>query len=316
MIRPLRIGSVTLDNNLILAPMAGVTDGAFRLICQTQGAGLTVSELASARAIINGNSQTRSMLCFPRQPRPYSIQIFGADPETVAEAARMVESWQVCDMIDLNMGCPVAKVVKTGSGSALMKTPELAERILRAVKKAVTVPVTVKCRIGWTLETINVRDFVTRMIAGGADLICVHTRTREDAYAGTARWEYLEGLQDLCGAIPLIGNGDLHSREDLHRMQEISGCRGWMIGRGAIGRPWIFRELSANPDPDADGIRRGIFREHFLESLMEHGSHGVALFRVHLFNYLKGHPVAGKIRREMCLERDPARVMEVGLGFL
>lgn len=276
---------------------------------------MTISELASARAILNGNSQTKTMLCFPRQPRPYSIQIFGSQPETVAEAARVVESWNVCDLIDLNMGCPVAKVVKTGAGSALMKTPELAGQVLRAVKAAVKLPVTVKCRIGWTLDTINVRDFVKRLLDEGADAICVHARTREDGYAGNARWEFLEGLQGLCGAIPFFGNGDLHSREDLARMQEISGCRGFMVGRGAIGKPWVFQEMRHGDSDAFETDRHEVFQNHFFETLMEHGSHGVALFRVHLFNYLKGHPLASSLRREMCLERDPARVLDVGNGF-
>ena len=196
-----------------------------------------------------------------------------------------------------------------------MKTPELAGRILEAVRNAVTVPVTVKCRIGWSLSTINVRDFVRRMADGGAAAICVHARTREDGYAGNARWEYLEGLQEVCGSVPLIGNGDLHTRADLERLHAISGCRGFMIGRGAIGNPWIFREVSGHPPGADQAFKQRIFREHFVEALIEHGSKGVSLFRVHLFNYVRGHPRAAQIRREMCLERNPSRVLEVGESF-
>lgn len=337
MIGKLLIGGVQLRNNLILAPMAGVTDGPFRRLCGQLGVGLTVSELASSKAILNGNKTTVAMLKYDGQPRPFSAQIFGSDPATMAEAARRVEALGVADMIDINMGCPVSKVVKTGAGAALMKTPDLAQKILKAVRSAVSIPVTVKFRLGWSLNTLNFRTFAQMAVDNGAAAITVHARTREAGYAGTADWEKLEGMQNLCGTVPFIANGDLETREDLERVHAISGCRGFMIGRKAIGRPWLFARLSgetpaefARPasfagdhreawylhseDP-APMAKHAIFREHLLEMMMEHGAKGVPLFRVHLFNYLRGHPQASFFRREMCNQRDPVVVLEAGRRF-
>jgi len=295
--------------------MAGVTDGPFRFLCQGLGVGLTVSELASSRAILRGNRKTLEMLAFQAEIRPFAAQIFGADPETMAEAARRVEALGVADMIDINMGCPVAKVVKTGAGAALSKTPELASRIIRAVRNAVRLPVTVKFRLGWTDNTINVREFTRMAVDSGAAAICVHARTRQAMYSGAAQWHLLEGLQSLCGDIPFIANGDLTTGDDLARVHEISGCSAFMIGRGALGRPWIFSELVQNkPSPGSDE-RYQIFREHLIEMLMEHGHKGVPLFRVHLFSYLKGGANAAHLRKHLAEERDPGRVLELGRAF-
>ncbi len=315
LIHPFTIGGVTLASNLILAPMAGVTDGPFRFLCQGLGVGLTVSELASSRAILRGNRKTIEMLAFQAEVRPFAAQIFGADPDTMAEAARKVEAMGVADMIDINMGCPVAKVVKTGAGAALSKTPELASRIIRAVRDAVRLPVTVKFRLGWTDNTINVREFTRMAVDSGASAVCVHARTRQAGYSGTAQWQYLEGLQSLCGSIPFIANGDLTIREDLLRVHEISGCTAFMIGRGAMGRPWIFSELVQGRATLSAEERYHVFREHLVEMLMEHGHKGVPLFRVHLFSYLKGGANAAHIRRHLAEERDPGRVLELGRSF-
>lgn len=315
LIHPFSIGGIPLPSNLVLAPMAGVTDGPFRFLCQGLGVGLTVSELASSRAILRGNRKTVEMLAFQGEVRPFAAQIFGADPDTMAEAARRVEAMGVADMIDINMGCPVAKVVKTGAGSALMKTPDLAARVIRAVREAVKVPVTVKFRLGWTEDTINVQEFARMAVDAGAAAICVHARTRQAGYSGTAQWQRLEGLQDICGAVPFIANGDLTCRDDLARVREISGCTAFMIGRGALGRPWIFSELvQGTPDP-SPGERFRVFREHLLEMLMEHGNKGVPLFRVHLFSYLKGGANAAHLRKYLAEERDPTRVLELGQAF-
>jgi tRNA-dihydrouridine synthase B len=317
-----------LPNNLVLAPMAGVTDGPFRRLCAHLGAGLTVSELASSKGLMFQTRQTFDMIRFDGQPRPYAAQIFGADPQTMAQAAALVESLNVCDFIDLNMGCPVAKVVKTGAGSALMKNPELAGSILRAVKGAVRLPVTVKCRVGWSLKTVNVRDFARRMVDEGAAALTVHARTKEDGYIGTARWELLEGLQEVCGRVPLIANGDIHTAADLKKLHEISGCQGFMLGRGVVGRPWVFGDLLKTapvktPLPsdfswrsaETGEQRFACFREHLRETLMDHGGRGVLLFRVHLFNYIRGHNNAAQLRRELCFERNPVTVLDVGRRF-
>jgi len=298
--------------------MAGVSDGPFRRICQELGAGLTVSELASAKGLVMGLEPTREMIDFQGQLRPYAVQIFGACPETMGRAAAIVEEMKICDIIDINMGCPVSKVVKTGAGAALMKTPELAERIIKSVVKSVTLPVTVKCRIGWKAASSNLGDFVRMAVESGASGVTVHARTKEDGYSGKARWEALEGLQDICGKIPLIANGDIRSLEDIKKIHAISGCRGFMIGRGAVGKPWIFSELLGNNKNGGElspTEKFGIFRKHLVEMLMEHGPKGVPLFRVHLFAYLRGHPFAAQIRRNLCYEMNPHVVLGEGEKF-
>ena len=348
LIHPFSIASVAIPNNLILAPMAGVADGPFRLVCQDLGAGLTISELASAKGIVLGVRPTMEMVEFSGQKRPYGVQIFGAHPETMARAAQIIESMNICDFIDINMGCPVSKVVKTGAGAALMKTPGLASEIISAVRKAVKVPVTVKCRIGWKKGQINVREFVKMAVDSGAAAVAVHARAKDDGYAGVADWKSMENLQSLCGKIPFISNGDIHSFDDLKKIHEISGCTGFMIGRGAVGSPWIFREIieaginkhfgagkaslaptnsanstfiveNAKPNESDQLVSNAgkfeIYRNHLVEMLMEHGPKGVPLFRVHLFGYLRGHPNASQIRRSMCYERNPAVVLHAGKEF-
>jgi len=313
--KPLVIGNVILPNHLLLAPMAGVTDGPFRFLCSNLGVGATISELVSAKGITMRSRQSMEMFKFQGEMRPFGIQIFGFDPDCMAEAAVYIESLKICDFIDINMGCPVSKVVKTGAGAALMKTPALAGKIIGAVKRAVSLPVTMKCRLGWDLSHINVRDFVKSAVDSGASAVTVHARTKAAGYTGNARWDFLEGMADICGNIPFIANGDLKSSEDLKKVHEISGCRGFMIGRGAIGKPWIFAEL-LGLDENFDKLRRyEIFRRHLVEMLMEHGSRGVALFRVHLFAYLRCHPQASSMRRRLCYEYDPRTILDAGKDF-
>ncbi|HEY9070053.1 MAG TPA: tRNA-dihydrouridine synthase [Candidatus Ozemobacteraceae bacterium] len=315
LIHPLEIGGVLIPNNLVLAPMAGVADGPFRLVCSRLGAGLTVSELVSARGLLNENGPTHDLVSFSGQPRPYAVQIFGSNPDLMAEAARRVESLGICDIIDINMGCPVAKVVKTGAGAALMRDPRLAASIIRSVRAAVRLPVTVKCRIGWCKTQIHVQEFVRMAVGEGAAAVAVHARTKEAMYSGKAEWEHLAGLSEICGRIPFIANGDLSDREALHRVHEISGCDGFMIGRSAIGKPWIFAELTGRSHADTPEARHSIFLDHFLETLMEHGSKGVPLFRVHLFAYLRSHPRAAAMRRRLCAEHDPVIVRDLAAEF-
>ncbi len=212
---PLTIGGLTLPNNLILAPMAGVTDGAFRVLCREQGVGFSVSELISAKGLAMRSRQTLAMLEFPREETPMAAQIFGSDPATMAEAARIVEERGVASVIDINMGCPVAKVVRGGAGAALLRDLPRAAAIIRSVRAAVRLPVTVKSRLGWDSTSIVVRDFVKMAVDSGAMAVAIHARTRAAMYTGTADWAALDGLQHLCGAIPFIANGDLQTRADL-----------------------------------------------------------------------------------------------------
>lgn len=233
----------------------------------------------------------------------------------MAFAAQQVAELGICDMIDINMGCPVPKVVKTGAGSALMKTPARAAEIITAVRNAVALPVTVKCRIGWDEGSINVRDFVKMAVDAGAQAVAVHARTRRAGYSGPALWEHLEGLGDICGRVPFIANGDLADHADLIRVREISGCSGFMIGRGSIGRPWLFSELLGYSWAQSRRFQLALFRRHLIETLMEHGHRGIPLFRVHLFGYLRRHPQAGLLRRTLSEERNPLRILRLAASF-
>ncbi len=315
LIKPLQIGNLTLPNNLVLAPMAGVTDGSFRLLCARLGAGFTVSELASAKAITMKSRQTIDMVRFQGQSRPYAVQLFGADPQLMARAAAFIEELQICDAIDLNMGCPVPKVVKTGAGSALMKTPELAARIIRSVKQAVKLPVTIKCRIGWSESSINVHDFVKTVIDAGAEAVTVHARTRQAGYSGTAQWHHLQGIKEICGQVPFIANGDISAPEHVKQLYELTGCDGFMIGRGCVGKPWLFSQLQGHEFYLDRNIQWKIFRHHLVDMLMEHGPTAVPLFRVHLFGYLKSHANAARLRHALCNERNPDVVLQTGHEF-
>ncbi len=311
-IRSIKIKSLTLPNNLVLAPMAGVTDGSFRLLCSRLGAGFTVSELASAKAITMKSRQTINMVRFQGQARPYAVQLFGAVPEIMARAASFIEEMQICDAIDLNMGCPVAKVVKTGAGSALMKTPQLAADIIKAVKLAVKLPVTIKCRIGWSESSINVLDFVKTVLDAGAEAITVHARTRQAGYSGSAQWQHLQGIKELCQSIPFIANGDISDPEHVTRLYEMTGCDGFMIGRGCVGKPWLFSQLLGHNFYLDHTLQWKIFRHHLIDMLMELGPSAVPLFRVHLFGYLKSHANAARIRHALCSERNPEVVLQTG----
>ncbi len=314
-VKPVKIGNVQLPNNLVLAPMAGVTDGSFRLLCSRMGVGFSVSELASARAITYRSRQTIDMVRFQAQARPYAVQLFGSDPEIMAKAAAFIEELQICDIIDLNMGCPVAKVVKTGAGAALMKTPALAATIIRRVAETIKLPVTAKFRIGWTESTINVKDFTRAVIDAGAQAVTVHARTRQAGYTGTAQWQHLEGIKELCGSIPFFANGDISSPEHLIELHQRTGCDGFMIGRGCVGKPWLFSQLLGNEDFAAPDLRFKIFRHHLIDMLMEHGPSAVPLFRVHLFGYLKNHPHSARLRHALCNERNPDTVITAGRDF-
>lgn len=315
LIHPISIDDVRLPNNLVLAPMAGVTDGSFRLLCTRFGVGHTVSELASAKAITMGSRQTIDMLLHQGQQRPYSVQIFGADPEIMAEAAAIVDNLGICDIIDINMGCPVSKVVKTGAGSALMKDPSLASEIIRRVARAVKVPVTVKFRLGWTQDSINVEEFTHKVIEAGARAITIHARTRQAMYTGKAQWEHFKNIKSICGDIPFFVNGDILSLEDIKFLKESYGCDGYMIGRGCIGKPWLFAELLGHEHFNENAIKYKIMKHHLMDSLMEHGPQGVALFRVHLFGYLKNHLNASKIRQALSVENSPNVILSTIKSF-
>lgn len=238
----LKIGNVTLENNVVLAPMAGVTDLPFRLLCKEMGAGLICMEMVSAKAIFYNNKNTIDLLQIHEKECPVSLQFFGSDPKIMAEMAKKIEE-RPFSILDINMGCPVPKVVNNHEGSALMKDPELAEKIVRNVVKAIQKPVTVKIRKGFDEEHINAVEMAKRMEDAGASAIAVHGRTREQYYSGKADWDIIAQVKNAV-SIPVIGNGDIFSPEDGKCMLEQTGCDGIMVGRGARGNPWIFKELN------------------------------------------------------------------------
>lgn len=239
--RTLKIGNVTLENNLILAPMAGVTDLPFRLLCKEQGAGLLCMEMVSAKAILYKNKNTKELLTIDPRENPVSLQLFGSDPDIVAGIAHQIED-RPFDILDINMGCPVPKIVNNGEGSALMKNPKLAGEIIKKTVNAVQKPVTVKIRKGFDDDHVNAVEMAKIAEDAGAAAIAVHGRTREQYYAGKADWDIIRQVKEAV-SIPVIGNGDLLTPEDVTAMKEQTGCDGFMIARGAQGNPWIFRQI-------------------------------------------------------------------------
>ncbi|MCI7624690.1 MAG: tRNA dihydrouridine synthase DusB [Clostridiales bacterium] len=242
-----KIGDIELCGNLTLAPMAGVTDFAFRRVCRGLGAALTTTEMVSAKALVYKDEKTKSLLYIPEDEHPCAAQIFGHEPDVMAEAAVMAREISGADIIDINMGCPVGKVVKSGDGSALMRTPVLAEEIIRSVVKSAGCPVTVKFRKGWDNGSVNAVDFARMCEGSGAAAVAVHGRTRAQMYAGRADWDIIREVRRAV-SIPVIANGDIFAPEDAAHILRYTGCELAMIGRGSFGNPWLFRQGQAAID--------------------------------------------------------------------
>ena len=243
----MKIGDIELCGNLTLAPMAGVTDFAFRRVCRGLGAALTTTEMVSAKALVYKDEKTKSLLYIPEDEHPCAAQIFGHEPDVMAEAAVMAREISGADIIDINMGCPVGKVVKSGDGSALMRTPVLAEEIIRSVVKSAGCPVTVKFRKGWDNGSVNAVDFARMCEGSGAAAVAVHGRTRAQMYAGRADWDIIREVRRAV-SIPVIANGDIFAPEDAAHILRYTGCELAMIGRGSYGNPWLFRQGQAAID--------------------------------------------------------------------
>ena len=297
----LKIGSVELQNPLILAPMAGVTDLPFRLLCKEQGAGLLCMEMVSAKAILYNNKNTESLLAIHPEELPVSLQLFGSDPKIVSEMAKRIEE-RPFSILDINMGCPVPKVVRNGEGSALMKDPKLAERIISKTVKAVNKPVTVKIRKGFDEAHINAVELARIAEASGAAAVAVHGRTREQYYSGNADWEIIRQVKEAV-RIPVIGNGDVDTPQKAEAILQETGCDGVMIGRAARGNPWIFRQVLAylengieEDKPSIEEVQAMMLRHARMQTSCKGGYTGIREMRKHISWYTAGYPHSAKLR--------------------
>ena len=315
----LRIGGVDVGQGLILAPMAGITDLSFRLMARRFGADLVTSEMVSAEGVLRGNPATRALLRIHPEERPVAVQLFGGKARAVAEAARVVAD-QGVDIIDLNMGCAVPKVIRQGAGAALVLDPDRVGEMVAAVRQAVRAPVTVKIRSGWSREQINAVEVARRVEGAGADALTVHPRTARQGFSGAADWEIIARVKAGV-SIPVIGNGDVRRPEQVEKLRQLTGCDGVMIGRGAMGNPWIFREAKQLARGE---IRRRLSPGERLEVMLEH----VRLFQAHSANrsmligarslliwYSRGFPGSGRLRAALAGCRTLAGMVEIARTF-
>ena len=316
------IGNVKIKNQVVLSPMAGVCNEVFRIICHEQNAGLVVCEMVSDKALMFKNEKTLSMTKVEDKEHPVSLQIFGSDIESMVGAAKFIDQNSNCDIIDINMGCPVPKVVKTGAGSALLQDPKKAYEIVKAVVDAVKKPVTVKIRIGFDKEHINCVEMAKLIEKAGAKAITVHARTRSEFYEGHSHWEYIKQVVDAV-SIPVIGNGDITNAQEAKQMLDETGCMAVAIGRGSLGNPWIFNEVTnylengiiLEKPTNLDKYNMIVRQHEMLEKLK--GTHlALVEMRSHIGWYLRGIPGAGPVKNECNICTDFSDVLKILRRFL
>ncbi len=298
-----KIGDVQIDNPFVLAPMAGVTDLPFRKLCKEQGAGLICMEMVSAKAISFHNKNTEALMEIDKCENPVSMQLFGSEPELMARVAAEIEE-RPFDILDINMGCPVPKVVNNGEGSALLKNPELIVKIVKSVFSAIKKPLTVKVRIGFENEPVDIVDIAKRVEDAGAAAIAVHGRTRQQYYSGTADWDAIRRVKEAV-SIPVIGNGDVDSPEKAEALIKETGCDGVMIGRAVRGNPWLFRELNHYFEtgeklsrPSVEEVREMILRHARMQIDLKGEFTGIREMRKHVAWYTAGMRHSAALRRE------------------
>lgn len=300
----MQIGNVALSNNVFLAPMAGVTDMSFRILCRRQGCGLTYTEMVSSKGLYYKSENTEELLFISDEEKPAAAQVFGSDPDVVAMAAREA-MLRGAAIVDINMGCPTPKIVKNGDGSALMRRPDLVREIVRSTVKSVSVPVTVKMRKGWDDASVNAVEIASIAAEEGAAAVAVHGRTREQFYSGTADWSIIKQVKRSVN-IPVIGNGDIKTPEDAKSMLEETGCDAIMIGRGAHGNPWIFsrtieymRTGRLLPEPSFEDRIEMVLRHLDMVTKLKGENIGVKEMRKHIAWYLKGMPGSTRVKTEI-----------------
>ncbi len=306
----LKIGNFTVNGNVFLGPMAGITDLAFRLICKEFGCSMVYSEMISSRALHYSDKKTVTLLATEPEEKPLAVQIFGSEPEYMAEATEKIQKMDIASVIDINMGCPAPKIVNNNDGSALMKDIDKASKVIKAVAASSDLPVTVKFRSGWDCSSINCIEFAKMCEESGADALTIHPRTRSQYYSGQADWNLIKAVKSSV-SVPVIGNGDVFSYNDIHKMTDFTGCDAVMISRGSLGNPFIFHNIEPTPEQVIT-----VALKHLDLIIKYKGEHiGIREARKHMSWYVKGMHNASKIKNEinLCTDSDKMKKLLISL---